>query len=122
VLQAISKAPDGYYVSVEEARRSLAQNARMWAMLADIAKQVPWQVNGVVGLQAEKDWKDIFSSALRQEDRLARGLRGGFVMLGRRTSEMDVGEMTAMIELMFAFGAEHGVVWSEKSYVPEWVQ
>jgi hypothetical protein len=34
-------------------------------------------------------------------------------MLGARTSEQSVKWMSDMIELCYAFGAEHGVKWSE---------
>lgn len=122
VLQAIATAPDGYYVSIQEARRSLQANARMWAMLTDLSKQVIWPVNGYPEKLSAEDWKDIFTASLRQEERMSVGVRGGIVMLGGRTSEMTVKEMSDLIELMFSFGADHGVLWSEKAYVPEWVQ
>ena len=122
VLQAIANTPDGYYVSIQEARRSLQANARMWAMLTDISKQVIWPVNGYPEKLSPADWKDIFTASLRQEERMALGIRGGIVMLGGRTSEMTVKEMSDLIELMFEFGAQHDVLWSEKTYVPEWVQ
>lgn len=40
--RAIDDAPDGYAVEVKEPTRNLEQNARMWAMLGDIAHQVEW--------------------------------------------------------------------------------
>jgi hypothetical protein len=120
VLQAIAAAPDGHYVSIQEAKRNLEQNARMWAMLGDIARQVVWTVNGHAEKLTAEEWKTILTASLSQENRMAPGVRGGFVMLGASTSAMTVRQMTELIEFMFSFGAEHDVIWSEKTIIPEW--
>jgi len=59
------------------------------------------------------EWKEIFTAGLRKTQRVAQGIEGGFVMLGARTSRMTIAEMTDLIELMFAFGAEHDVRWTD---------
>jgi hypothetical protein len=92
---------------------SLASNRKMWACLGDIAKQVQWPVNGFVQFLSAEDWKDILSASLKKEGRMAQGIDGGFVMLGQRTSKMKVKEMCDLIEIIYAFGANNGVVWSE---------
>jgi hypothetical protein len=94
-------------------KRSLSSNKKMWACLGDVAKQVEWPVNGRMQLISTDDWKDIISSGLKQEARIAEGIGGGFVMLGQRTSKMTIAQMSEMIELIYAFGAGHGVKWSE---------
>jgi len=101
-------------VSEVKATRSLEQNAKMWAVLSDIAEQVEWEVTderGVVRKQylLSDDWKQILTAALTKHQRQARGAEGGLVMLGTSTSRMRVGEMAELIELAQAFGAEHGV-------------
>lgn len=93
--------------------RSLEQNARMWAMLTDISNQTDWPVNGRMGKLSKEDWKDIFSAELRKEQRVAQGISGGFVLLGAHTHKMKKREFADLIELMFAFGAEHNVVWTD---------
>jgi hypothetical protein len=93
--------------------RTLDQNARMWAMLADVANQVPWPVNGREQRMAPQDWKHVFTAALKREQRIAAGIDGGFVMLGQSTSRMTVAELGDLMELMSAFGAERGVKWSD---------
>jgi hypothetical protein len=80
----------------------------MWAMLADISKQVDWYGEK---LSAE-DWKDVFTAALRK-CRVVPGLDGGFVVLGLRTSAMTKQEMTNLLELMGAFAAEKGVTFHD---------
>jgi ABC-type branched-subunit amino acid transport system ATPase component len=41
------------------------------------------------------------------------GVDGGMVFLGEPTSGMSKKEMSDLIELVCAFGAEHGVEWSD---------
>ena len=77
-------------VTLEELqpKRSLEQNAKLWAVLTDIAHQVQWPVDGKMQYLAPEDWKDILSAGLRKSQRVAAGVEGGFVMLGQRTSRM----------------------------------
>ena len=102
-------------------RRSIAQNAKLWACLADIAEQLECPVNGLMQKLGSEDWKTLITAAARNETRVAAGLSGGAVMLGASTRKMTVAEMGDVIEFMHAFGAERGVVWSEKAMqeVPE---
>ena len=91
-------------VEVREETRSVAQNARLWAMLEDIARQVDWY-----GQKLTKDeWKDVFSAAMKRT-KVVPGLDGGFVVCGQSTSKMTIAEMCEMQELMEAFGAQRGV-------------
>lgn len=101
-------------VVVGEPTRSLAQNDLLWAVLTDIAKQVEWPVDGKMQKLHPSEWKDILTSGLKQETRIAQGIGGGFVMLGQRTSKMTKRQLSDLIEFAYAFGAEHGVRWTEK--------
>lgn len=49
------------------------------------------------------------------EQRSAPGIDGGVVMLGVRTSKMRKASMTELIEIMFWFGSERNVRWSDDS-------
>lgn len=103
------KLPDGTRVELKSPRRSLDQNALLWSLLSQVAAQVDWYG---VKLSSE-DWKDVFSASLRKA-RVVPGIDPGtFVPLGMRTSDMTKEEMTNLIELVFAFGAERGVVFRE---------
>lgn len=106
----ILSAPRLTRVEFRAPRRTLPQNARMWAMLTDIASQLPWH-----GLKlSAEDWKLILLDALGREVRLAPNIEGtGLVNLGRSTSELTVQEMSDLMELIAAFGARHGVVFQE---------
>lgn len=100
----ITQAPDGWIVDIREPTRSLQANAAMWAALADVADQVVWYGRK---LSAE-DWKHVFSASLKKQD-VVPGLDGGFVVLGLSTSKMTIREMSDLIEIIHAFGAEHDV-------------
>ena len=112
-IEDVRTAPEGYVVKVEEPNRTLDQNSKMWPMLSDISKQVRWPVDGELVYITEDDWKDIFTAALKKHQRMAKGIDGGVVMLGSRTSRMKKAEFSDLIEIMYAFGAERGVQWTE---------
>jgi hypothetical protein len=102
----IRKAPPGVRVEFKQPKRSTEQNALMWALLTEVARQVPWH-----GLRlSADDWKLIFLDALKSEVRMVPNINGnGFVSLGRSSSDLSKAEMTDLIELILAFGANHGV-------------
>jgi hypothetical protein len=106
--QAVQDAPEGYCVEVKERTRTLEQNAKLWAMLGDVARQIEWHGQKLTA----ENWKDMFSASLKRQAAVP-GIDGGFVVLGTRTSRMTKSEMAELIELMYAFGAERGVQWSD---------
>lgn len=107
-IACIQNAPQGYCVTVSEPTRSLDQNALLWPLLACLAKQIVW--HGVK--LSDEDWKDLLTASLRKQ-RSAPGLDGGFVVFGERTSQYSKTEFSELIELVFAFGAQHGVVFDQ---------
>jgi hypothetical protein len=121
-VEMVRTAPEGwFFLPPIEPTRTLDQNAKMWAMLNDIARQVLWPVNGRQEHLDAEAWKDIFTASLSQEQRLAAGLRGGAVLIGAHTSGMGRRQVAELIELMYSFGAEHNVAWSEPAHeVPGW--
>ncbi len=94
-------------LEIKPSTRSLEQNARLWAMLSDISRQVDWYGRKLT----PDDWKHVFSAALKKQD-VVPGLDGGFVVLGLSTSKMTKAEMCDLQTLMEAFGAEKGVRFS----------
>jgi hypothetical protein len=105
------EAPEGTIVTFKAATRSLEQNARMWSMLSDLAAQVDWYGKKLTA----EDWKDVCTASLRKA-RVVPTIDGdGFVPLGMRTSSMTVGELGALMDLIEAFGAQHGVAWSHEA-------
>ena len=112
----VRQAPWGTRITFQEAKRTTDQNARMWAMLTEVARQVKWD-----GLKlSADDWKLIFMAALKQELRMVRNLdRTGFVQLGRSSSDLSVAEMGDLMDLIAAFGAREGVTFAEPERVGE---
>jgi hypothetical protein len=105
VLRNVMAASDGWRVRLEPPRRTVPQNARMWAMLARISSAVNWHGEWL----SADDWKDLFTAALRRHQRCAPGLDGGIVFFGLRTSEMTTAEMSDLMSLIEAFAAERGI-------------
>ena len=93
---------------IKKNRRTLGQNALMWSLLRDISNQVEWHEQKLT----IKDWKWIFTAAVRRQ-RMVPGIDGGMVFLGEPTSGMSKQEMAELIDLIYSFGADHEVVWSD---------
>lgn len=105
----VDQAPTGSVVVFQRPRRSTAQNARLWAMLTDVAAQVAHHGQRY----SAEVWKDLFTAAYRRYA-LVPGLDAGTVVpVGMRTSEMSTAEMSDLIELIAAYGAQHGVVFGD---------
>lgn len=109
--QCIEAAPEDHVCTIKQKTRTLEQNALMWALLTDLSKQVNWYGQFLT----QDEWKDVMSASLKKQ-KVVPGVDGGFVVIGARTSQMGKKEMSDLCELISAFGAEQGVVWSEREY------
>ncbi|WP_086300648.1 recombination protein NinB [Gilliamella apicola] len=98
-------------VSIQEMTRTLEQNARMWATLTDISEQVVWHSLKLT----PEEWKHVFTATLKGQKTVPNLEGTGFIILGQSTRAMSKKELSNLLELAYAFGAEHGVKWSEKS-------
>jgi hypothetical protein len=108
----IDAAPEGYVVAIGEETRSGLQNRLMWPLIQDIQAQV----DGMATYSPD-DMKLRFMHALGQELRFLPELEGaGMFPVGQRSSTLTKGQFSALIELIFAFGAKHEVQWSAKSH------
>lgn len=106
--ELIDEAPDGFVAVVHEPRRSLDQNDKMWAMLTDISLAEP-----MCRKHTPDDWKAILMNACGWECQFIEGLDGRPFPQGFKSSQLTKGQMSSLIEFMFAFGSEHGIEWSE---------
>ena len=104
----VKAAPVGTRVEFKQAKRSTEQNARMWAMLTDVAVQLAWHGQHY----SADDWKDFFMHAMKQA-RWMPSEDGGMIPIGMRTSDLSKAEMGELMELMAAFGANHGVTFQD---------
>lgn len=105
----IDRAPDGIVVTFKEATRNNEQNARMWAMLSDVARAKP---EGRAWIA--ETWKAAFMQSLGHQCQFAEGLDGsGPFPIGFRTSRLTVRQMADLITVIAEYGDRHGVQWSE---------
>lgn len=116
-IAAIQLAPTGWMVRVSPPTRSLEQNNYFWAVMDEIAAQAgphggrertadEWATI-LVGTWRKAEWVPGVDPATGREDREVS------IALGARTSILTVPEMSDVIELAKAFGANRGVVFSE---------
>lgn len=97
-------AQQGWHVRIEPPTRTLEQNSLLWPVLGEISKQVKWYGQYLT----DEEWKDVLTAALKKE-KVVPGINGGFVVLGQRTSKMNKKDFSELLELSFAFGAQHEV-------------
>ncbi|MEI6475762.1 MAG: recombination protein NinB [Planctomycetota bacterium] len=104
------RAPLGTRIEWKEPRRSIPQSDKMWAMLSELAMQLPWH-----GIKLRPDdYKLLMLDALKREVRMVPNIDGnGMVSLGRSSSDLSKEEMSDLLELIGAFGAQHGVVFHD---------
>jgi hypothetical protein len=111
-INAIMAAEDGSRLTIAPAQRSNDQNAKMWAMLADVARAQPEGRNWT-----PETWKAAFMHYLGHQVMFADGLDGsGPFPVGFRTSRLTVGQMSDLITVIYQYGDEHGVEWTETIY------
>jgi hypothetical protein len=88
-------------------RRTLAQNAAMWATLTEIAEQVEWHGQHL----APDDWKLLFLADMDRGARMVPALDGrGFVNLNTSSSALRVREFAELLDAIYSFAADHNVV------------
>jgi hypothetical protein len=106
-VQLVQRAPADWMVHLHPRTRSDAQNAKLWAMLADIAVAKP------DGRQHTPDtWKALFMQALGHEQLFEIGLDDRPFPLGFRSSRLTVAQMADLITFIQQWGDARGVRWS----------
>jgi hypothetical protein len=83
----------------------------MWSLLTQVSKQKQHMGKNYTTTQ----WKALFMHALGQEVDFIPSLDGTtFIPLGYQSSELTKAEMTNLIEFIFSWGAQNGVVFREQ--------
>jgi hypothetical protein len=105
----IDSAPADAVVNIRQATRSTDQNAKMHAMLSDVARAKPG--GRVLRVDA---WKALFMAEAGFQCIFEPTLDGsGVVPLGFKSSRLNKAEFSDLIETIYEFGARHDVRWSE---------
>ena len=97
-------------VTVVDEGRSLEQNAAQWPILDAFSSQLQWPVNAELVYMSAEEWKDLLTAAFNRETvRIAKGLDGGVVMLGLRTSRFTKKRFSEWLDFLNATAALRGV-------------
>lgn len=113
-IAEVRRAPADAVVTLTERTRTVEQNAKLHAMISDIAASgIEW-----AGKRRTFDeWKVLIVSghavATGKPGDVIPGLEGEFVAIRESTALMGVSRCASLIEYLQAFGDQHGVVWSE---------
>lgn len=107
--ELIDTAPLGHVMRLGAETRRDAQNRKLWPMLQDIQQQVP-----DMRTFSQDDIKSRFLNALGTEMRFLPTLENdGMFPVGLRSSTLTVAQFSGLIELLYQYGAQHGVRWSD---------
>jgi len=105
----IDGLPEGTRFTFSGPKRTLAQNDALWSALTDIATQVAYHGQKL----SPEDFKLIFMDALNREVRIVPNTEGtGFVNLGTSSSKLSKEEASGLLEIVYGWGAAHGVVFT----------
>lgn len=107
----IDRAPVNAVVTVKEGTRSTDQNAKLWAMLSDIARAKPEGRS-----MSPETWKAAFMSALGYEIVWQPGIEGAPPFpAGFRSSRLSKAQFADLITFVMAYGDRQGVRWSDEA-------
>jgi len=108
--RAIQEAPEGHTVTIAPKTRSNEQNAKLHAILSDLASsELKW-----AGKRRDKDeWKAIVISghavATDLPGEVIPGIEGEFVAIRESSARMSVARSSSLIEYAIAFCVGHDV-------------
>lgn len=108
-------APEGYLVEIKEPTRTDLANKALHAALTDLAKQFKWHGQSL----SVTIWKRLCTGAMLREQgkpvTMIPALDGnGFEVIYEPTSKMGVKMMSDLIEWVYAFGTQNGVVFRDR--------
>lgn len=106
--QMIDAAPQDAIVTIRPANRTNAQNDKLWALLTDLSVAMPEGRK-----HTPEVWKALVMHACEHDVQFVLGLNGEPFPTGFRSSRLTKAQMADLIEWIYQYGAEHGVVWSE---------
>ena len=103
-------------IRITDYKRNLDQNARLHAMLGDIARQVKWCGKTL----KPEQWKVLLISghavATKQPADIVPGIEGEFVNIRESRAEMRVGRMASLIAYVMAWATGQGVRFTDGRY------
>ena len=97
-------------VTFSRGKRTNDQNRLLWAVLTDVSNHVIWHEQKLT----PDEWKQILSAAWKGQ-KVLPGVDGSLVVFGQSTSKLNKADFSDLIEVIYAFGAEQGVRWTDES-------
>jgi hypothetical protein len=105
--RAIAAAPAGSVVEVRAPKRTLDQNALMWSLCSQLSIAKPQGIR-----KTPESWKMALMHACGHAVQFEMGLNGEPFPIGFRSSKLSKAQMSDLLEFIFAYAAEQGVVLS----------
>lgn len=103
--RVIDCAPVGSVVNVKPPRRTLDQNAMLWALLSTVSRAKPEGRS-----YPPEIWKCLFMASAGHQVRWEPALDGeGVVQVGYRSSRLSKADMGELIECVQEYMARHGI-------------
>ena len=104
-------------VEVKARGRSLDQNAKLHAMLSDIAAS---KLLFAGKERSAEEWKVILISghsiATGGQGEVIAGIEGELICIRESSAGMSVSRMASLIEYVSVYGAEHGIIFRDVVY------
>ena len=109
-IELVRGLPLGSWVTVQGPQRTIPQERKFRAMLDEVAAQAEH-----CGRKYRAGvWELLFLAELERETMYLPSLHfDGVVTISYSTSDLSVEEMSLLIEIIFAWGVEHGVTFKE---------
>jgi hypothetical protein len=104
----IQRAPVDAVVKIAGPKRTLDQNAKLWAMISDVSRAMP---EGRT--HTPEVWKCLFMNACGHAVAFEMGLDNRPFPVGFHSSRLTKAEMADLITTVAEYGDRHGVRWSE---------
>ena len=123
---AVMQAPDGWVFTLIPPVKKRSQEEKYHAMIGDIAKQTQYigrswdqeSMKRILLNEFEEEMKQQ-GKPLAQSGQMIPSEDGRRVIqLGVQSRDFRVGEASAFVEFLYAWGADRQVVWSEEAHIP----
>jgi len=112
-IEAVKSAQDGFKVTVSEPTRSLDANALLHSLITELANQLQW-----AGKKRDVEiWKRLLVAAWCRTKgepiEILPAIDGnGVDIVPARTSKLSKKDCSDLIEYIYAYGAENGIMWA----------
>lgn len=111
-IKALTMAKHSVKITVDVGKRSLSENNLLHLLISKVAEEIEW-----AGKKRDLEiWKRLLVAAwcrVRGEQiEILPAIDGhGFDLIPARTSKLNKKECADLIEFIYAYGSENGIIW-----------